>query len=82
MQVRRGARSFDAVHVGDPPDPAVVSAALPGSTVQVVGGALEVSLRGRRVFVGPGAVVLHDRATGALSTMAAEAFAMRCEVCL
>ena len=82
MQVRRGARSFDAVHVPDPVDPVAVSAALPGSTVQIFGGALEISLAGRRVFAAPGEVVLHDRATGVLSTMAVRDFEMRCEGCL
>lgn len=75
MQVHRDARTFDAVRVVEPVDPVSISTALPGSTVQVVAGLVEIGTATGRCFANPGQWVVLDRHTGAPRAVKPEAYA-------
>lgn len=57
------------VRVADPADPAAISAALPGVSVQVVNGLVEVASGVGRCFAHPGQWVVMKEATGALQAL-------------
>ncbi len=75
MHVHHHTQELAAVRIADPVDPVSISAALPGSTVQVVGGAAEVGTAAGRCFAGPGQWVVLDRRTGAVRAVKADAYA-------
>lgn len=81
MQVRRGARSFDAVRVPDPIDPIEVSLALPTVALQLVAGRLEISSGTDRCWAGPGQWVVLDRRTGALRAVDDDGYARQFAAC-
>lgn len=79
MQVRRGARTFDAARVTDPLDPIEVSLALPSVALQFAAGGLEVASGTSRCIARPGQWIVLDRTTGALRAVDDAAFAAQFE---
>ncbi len=75
MQVHQEHHALAAVRVIEPIDPASISTALPGSTVQVVAGSVEVGTAAGRCIASAGQWIVLDRRTGAPRAVRPEAYA-------
>ena len=75
MQAHHDIHDLPAVRVVEPVDPASISVALPGSTVQVVAGLVEIGTAAGRCLAGPGQWIVLDPRTGAPRALKPSAYA-------